>query len=371
VPDAAAVAPDAVSATSTHATPTPAAPATAVSATAPSTAAPATAEGSPAAPAPAPKPRRSLPRKLPLPPAAPFLSTREGWRIMIYAGFLVFFLIVGLVQIMRAQVGQAERLAGEEEESPFPVAKVKPVHDVAPTTTRAASAAPFHGLLDDVVDFEPLEPDFPYATLSDYVQRLTDEEAARIIDPSVTFEGLLARPKALRGRMVKVSGLVIHWTAVRFDPDLKPTTASGEDAFRVTLVDVSGQECWQLDLFEPLPPLELRRTLVEIDAAFLKIVKYESKGGEPRNVPFLVGRKLTIIPEERIERPFRVDVAMAVVCGGLLTLVVMYGALRGQKRGSMPSPVDRLRRRQAPGTPGPTPPADVAGPTDAPPAGAP
>lgn len=329
------------------------------------------AEGSPAAPAPAPKPRRSLPRKLPLPPAAPFLSTREGWRIMIYAGFLVFFLIVGLVQIMRAQVGQAERLAGEEEESPFPVAKVKPVHDVGPTTTRAASAAPFHGLLDDVVDFEPLEPDFPYATLSDYVQRLTDEEAARIIDPSVTFEGLLARPKALRGRMVKVSGLVIHWTAVRFDPDLKPTTASGEDAFRVTLVDVSGQECWQLDLFEPLPPLELRRTLVEIDAAFLKIVKYESKGGEPRNVPFLVGRKLTIIPEERIERPFRVDVAMAVVCGGLLTLVVMYGALRGQKRGSMPSPVDRLRRRQAPGTPGPTPPADVAGPTDAPPAGAP
>jgi hypothetical protein len=292
---------------------------------------------------------------------------------MIYAGFLIFFLIVGLVQIMRAQLGQAERLAGEEEESPtpFPTAKVKPVHDVAPTTTRAANAAPFHGLLDDVVDFEPLEPDFAYATLSDYVQRLTDEEAARIIDPSVTCEALLARPKALRGRMVKVSGLVIHWTAVRFDPDLKPTTASGEDAFRVTLVDVSGQECWQLDLFEPLPPLELRRTLVEIDAAFLKIVKYESKGGEPRNVPFLVARKLTVIPEERIERPFRVDVAMAVVCGGLLTLVVMYGALRRQKRGSMPSPVDRLRRRQAPGTPGPTPPTDVPGPTDAPPAGAP
>jgi hypothetical protein len=185
--------------------------------------------------------------------------------------------------------------------------------------------------LEGVEDFGPLVPGPSYATLREYVDGLGAGVAT--VDSSLTIEELLTCPAVHRGALVRVQGLLIHAAPIRFDPLLPPRDGGAADAWRVLLVDPSGTECWVADLSEPPPAVEQRRDLVEVEGAFLQVLRYPSRDGTPRLAPLLVARRLVRVAEERLERPADIDLRLLIVGagGGLVVaslLVLPRGGLR-------------------------------------------
>ncbi len=310
----------------------------------------------------------------------PLLRTSEGKRVIFYV-----FILVAAALIMygpwRKKGATKEGDLPDSTASVGPVVKIKRLEAPKPEAGGAGASreVPFHGMLDDVQDYTPLEPDFAYAYLVDYVQRLTDEELARLVEPKLGFQMVLDDPVAARGRIVRVIGMPItEWTPIRFDPDVRPATATGEDAWRAYIVDPSGTECYAVDLLEKPPAVELRRDVVEVEGAFLKVLSYNTKQGKERFIPFIVARQAKPVTEERLERPFRWDIA-AVVAAGAFVLVLGGYAFWRSRHGDQPDPakvaatVARMKERAQEArdkAAGPPPSTDVPGPAPAPNGGA-
>lgn len=134
-------------------------------------------------------------------------------------------------------------------------------------------AVKFHGLLDAVSDHDDVAQNQAYAVLAAHVRRLSDEEARRIIRPDLDYGTILRDPKAARGEMVRVMGLLVRFEPVRLVRGAGPEGV--EDAWRGWVVDTSGDEAWVFDSLAAPPAVELRRDLVQVEGAFLKVMRYE------------------------------------------------------------------------------------------------
>jgi hypothetical protein len=270
----------------------------------------------------------------------------------------------------------------------------------------------YHGMLESVVDYQSLESlppdaaDTGYGVLKDHVSRLTDEETASQVVPDLDFEKILADPISARGKFVRLTGLQPEWEAKLFDPAVKPASEAGGDVWRGFVVDPSGTECYIVDVVETPPAATPRRDLIEVEGAFLKVVFYETQDGAKqaalffrkhdsnqdgvveksewegdaaefktadadgngrvipaeiacRRAPVIIARRASVVPEDRIVRPFRVDVLLACVAVGLFILLII-GALWRSRRGDRPYVLKGARARPATGIAPPLAPTPTA-----------
>jgi hypothetical protein len=322
-------------------------------------------------------------------------------------GISFFLFLAALFVLWRSGVWPASPARGRPVPDEGKVAAFEPAAvtataggagDSPAPATRAAEVLPrpgevrFHGLLDAVSDYDDIAQNQAYAALASHVRRLTNEEAARIRRDDLTFEKLMeATPEArrdMRGELVKVLGILIRFEPVRLVPGAGPEGVT--DAWRGWLIDPSGEECWVFDTLAAPPPVDLRRDLVAVEGAFLKIFRYETnqwrcprcngidplqvcpedgarleKGGkcpecgrkiprlcredrtrmvETRDAPFLLARRVWVVADDEVQKtPYLPPVAILAIALVALPVFAMgvIRAVRGRGEG-----IETLVRRK-------------------------
>jgi len=182
----------------------------------------------------------------------------------------------------------------------------------------AHSVVKYEGVLEKAKDGTSIdEQDEPYQylvrSLSHMDPALLSQEAK-----SVDYSYFSKLTPELRGQSVKVLALFLQSNPIRVDG------APGGVNFihRTYLMDLSGNEGYVVDLLEP--PGELAtRTLVGMDAVFLKLGTYESKKGTVQ-APLFVGRSLRIVKERMSADPVaRMSGGTIAVAGAVAMLAIL------------------------------------------------
>lgn len=139
----------------------------------------------------------------------------------------------------------------------------------------------------------------------------------------------------LRGQSTKILALFLQSNPIRVD------AAPGGVNFihRTYLMDLSGNEGYVVDLLEPPGDLEAR-TLVGMDAVFLKLGTYESKRGTVQ-APLFVGKSLRVVKERlAAASPVSGLSGGAVMAAGAVVMLVILGltTLMFRKNPRRPAP---------------------------------
>lgn len=141
--------------------------------------------------------------------------------------------------------------------------------------------------------------------------------------PAFDREVAMKTPELLRSETFRVRGYVSgHWAA-KLD---QPVFALG-DVWRVVLADGDGDNGIVIDVAEQPPALDVQRDLVEVDAQFYRVVRYQNAKGLARDVPYLIARSLRVVHEERrslFDFTDPMNLVMAVALGAM----VIWGTLR-------------------------------------------
>jgi hypothetical protein len=165
------------------------------------------------------------------------------------------------------------------------------------------------------------------------VRSLSRMDAAQLEkeSKSVDYSYYSKLPGDLRGQSVKILALFLQSNPIRVD------AAPGGVNFihRTYLADLSGDEGYVVDLLEP--PGDLKsRTLVGMDAVFLKLGTYEGKKG-PVQAPLFVGKALHVVKEQVAADPMS-NLSGGVVAGaGLVAMLVILAFTSRMFKKSAPS----------------------------------
>lgn len=166
-----------------------------------------------------------------------------------------------------------------------------------PAVPGAPAAIKFEGMLDKVKDGTPLDDqDAAYQYL---VRSLSRMDAAQVAKEAKTvdYQYYSKMPVEMRGETVKITALFLTSNPIRVD------AAPGGVNFihRTYLMDLRGEEGYVVDLLEAPPDLP-QRSLVAMDAVFLKLGTYEAKKGQVQ-APLFVGRGLRQVKERMAADP--------------------------------------------------------------------
>jgi hypothetical protein len=150
----------------------------------------------------------------------------------------------------------------------------------------------FEGVPDKAKDGTSIDDqDEPYQYL---VRCLARMDAAQLSKDakSVDYPYYSKMPVELRGQTVKILALFLKSSPIRVD------AAPGGVNFihRTYLSDLSGSEGYVVDLLEPPAEDLASRSLVGMDAVFLKLGTYEGKKG-PVQAPLFLGKSLHLVKE--------------------------------------------------------------------------
>ena len=192
----------------------------------------------------------------------------------------------------------------------------------------------YEGVLEKVKDGTSIDDqDESYQYL---VRSLARMEASHLSKEakSVDYPYYSKLSSELRGQTVKVLALFLQSNPIRIDG------APGGVNFihRTYLMDLSGNEGYVVDLLEPPGELETR-TLVGMDAVFLKLGTYESKKGSVQ-APLLVGRSLRTVKERMTGGPVAGlrGTTMLVAGAGTMLVILILTSLMFRKGPRKPAP---------------------------------
>jgi hypothetical protein len=155
----------------------------------------------------------------------------------------------------------------------------------------------FEGMLDKVKDGTPLDDqDSSYQYLVRSLSRMDAAQVSRDAK-TVDYQYYSKMPVEMRGQTVKILALFLTSNPIRVD------AAPGGVNFihRTYLMDLRGDEGYVVDLLEA--PADLpQRSLVAMDAVFLKLGTYEAKKGQVQ-APLFVGKNLRLVKERMAADP--------------------------------------------------------------------
>ncbi len=141
--------------------------------------------------------------------------------------------------------------------------------------------------------------------------------------PAFDREAAMKAPEMLRSETFRVRGYVSgHWAQKLDQPIFQM-----QDVWRIVLTDGEADNGIVIDVMEQPPALDERRDMVEVDAQFYRVVRYQNAKGLARDVPYLLARTLRVVPEERrslFDFTDPMNLAMVVALGA----VVIWGTLR-------------------------------------------
>lgn len=210
-------------------------------------------------------------------------------------------------------------IAPRFSQKPVRAAKVQGPDAYVPLTAAPGEARPmkYEGMLDKVKDGTSIDDqDQAYQYL---VRSLSRMEASSLSKEakSVDYSYYSKLTSELRGQTVKVLALFLQSNPIRIDG------APGGVNFihRTYLMDLSGNEGYVVDLLEPPGELETR-TLVGMDAVFLKLGMYESKKGSVQ-APLFVGKSLRVVKERMAADPISGLSGTVVAAIGAVTMLVI------------------------------------------------
>lgn len=261
--------------------------------------------------------------KAPLPPNfEPPVWATKNFRFFVLMGAMglaVMTVVVFDIGPKLTQVKTAKNLAKKADPNAF-----------VPPPVSAGGDVKFEGVLQKVKDGTSIDDqEEAYQYLIRYLSRA---EATQLSQESKTVEyptyGKL--PVEMRGYTTKISALFLQSTPIRVDG------APGGVNFihRTYLSDLSGNEGYVVDLLEPPGELPLR-TVVALDAIFLKLGTYEGRKGSVQ-APLFLGKSLRTVKERMADGP------VAKLSGGVMlgvagvTLIVMIALTSLMFRKSKP-----------------------------------
>jgi len=195
-----------------------------------------------------------------------------------------------------------------------------------------AGVVKFEGVLEKAKDGTSIDDqDEPYQYL---IRSLSRMDAALVAkdSKSVEYKYYSKMPVEMRGETVKILALFLQSNPIRVD------AAPGGVKFihRTYLSDLSGAEGYVVDLLEP--PGELaKRTVVGMDAVFLKLGTYEGKNGSVQ-APLFLGKSLRIVKEKMADSS-AANLSNGVIlgiAGGAMVLMLVLTSFMFRK--SKPAP---------------------------------
>jgi hypothetical protein len=122
------------------------------------------------------------------------------------------------------------------------------------------------------------------------------------------------------------------------------------DAFRAFITEADGSEGVVVDFLEQPPALELQRDVVDVEAVFYRLLRYENRKGEMVDVPYLIARDLRRLDEAAPRKTVFDSMSMILIGAAVAFLVVrIVRSMRSQKSGASPSAerAARLLRERA------------------------
>jgi hypothetical protein len=263
----------------------------------------------------------------PLPPnfTPPTWATGEFRRSLLL--FVMGFAVIGwLVFDVAPKFGR----------KPERAQKVQGPNDYVPQAAVPGEVRPmkYEGVLDKVKDgtsIDDQEESYQYLvrTLARMEPAVLSKEAK-----SVDYPYFSKLTPELRGQTVKILAMFLQSNPIRVDG------APGGVNFihRTYLMDLSGNEGYVVDLLEPPGELEAR-TLVGMDAVFLKLGMYESKRGSVQ-APLFVGRSLRVVKERVASDPVSQLSGMSLAVIGTTVMLVLLAltSLMFRKGPKRPAP---------------------------------
>jgi hypothetical protein len=237
--------------------------------------------------------------KRPLPPDfQPPVWATKNFRLFI------IFAVMGAAVVAVFILDIGPKLTGVKKAKDM--AKAGTPNAFVPPPAGAGGDVKFEGVLNKVKDGTSIDDqDEAYQYL---VRFLSRAETATLSQDSKTvdYPTYAKMPVEMRGYTTKIAALFLQSNPIRVD------AAPGGVNFihRTYLSDLSGNEGYVVDLLEPPGELALR-TVVTMDAVFLKLGTYEGKKGAVQ-APLFLGKGLRVVKERMAEGP------VASVSGGVL-----------------------------------------------------
>lgn len=175
----------------------------------------------------------------------------------------------------------------------------------------------------DPVDGSPFAETEGYRRL---LQKLIDHvRPGEFVAEPPLFDRSLAMtsPDLQRSETVRLRGIVANYDAEKLDT---PVFQLG-DVWRVWLTDRDKDNGVVVDLVEKPPRFATKEDIVEIDASFYRLVRYDTRDGNRREIPYLLGRNLRVLPnpnagQDGLQGPMMLLLLVAI--GGML----VWGLLR-------------------------------------------
>jgi len=265
--------------------------------------------------------------KAPLPPdyRPPTWATKEFRRLLLVG-------IMGCAVIGVLVFDIAPRFS----QKPTRAAKPEDPHAFVPQPAGAGGSGmvKYEGFLEKAKDgtsIDDQEESYQYLVRS--LSRMDAEQLTKE-SKSVDYSYYSKLPAGLRGQTVKILALFLQSNPIRVD------AAPGGVNFihRTYLADLSGNEGYVVDLLEPPGDLE-SRTLVGMDAVFLKLGTYEGKKG-PVQAPLFVGKSLHVVKERTAADPLSTLSGGTVAGAGLVAMLVILALTSRmfKKKSAPPTP---------------------------------
>jgi hypothetical protein len=155
---------------------------------------------------------------------------------------------------------------------------------------QAVVAGLFQGALLNSADGTDFGAGPAYVRLLQHVQAMPAADFSSRVTGRLNWEDALAHPAQWRGEFVRVRGLCAQIDAV------KVRGGEGlEDVYRGFIGQPDGNS--EIVAFDSVvPPVEIapNKDVLDVEGVFFRTVRYESKTGATREVPYLIVRNLSV-----------------------------------------------------------------------------
>ncbi len=191
----------------------------------------------------------------------------------------------------------------------------------------------FEGVLEKVKDGTSMDDrDDSYQYLVKFLARADVSTVSKDSKP-VDYPYFSKLPAELRGQTVKILALFLQSSPLRLDREV----GGVQWVHRTYLSDLSGDQGYVVDLLEPPPAGLKQRSVVGMDAVFLKLGTYEGKRG-PVQAPLFLGKALHPVKERMAAEPAVTGgLVVGVAAMALLLLIVLSAnAFRNKSKPTPP-----------------------------------
>ncbi|MDQ7779696.1 MAG: hypothetical protein RDV41_08290 [Planctomycetota bacterium] len=205
-----------------------------------------------------------------------------------------------------------------------------------------------HGMFRDVKDYEGLKQDTAYNYVLRKVHQMSQAEIQLAMNRNINIKAgkLLAKPDEYRGDFFRARGTIVYLETLK----LNTNPVGVEDVYEAYLVDIGRDDTqgYYVHVIERPTMPEVGVDQARVDGVFFKILRYETRNGEAKFVPFIFGKRLVVEKAPKMERTtLTIEyVIVGILAAAFFTvLIVSFVTRRGDAE--LMHGLGKLRRSRA------------------------